>query len=179
MRKTLHHGPDSFEILGKHDTVMKFRDIPSAVAFLRRFRSDPMQMAVLRLSLSAHSIDTDRMDEGQILARFAGLLVAGKAVMVRSVNPGWGAFAQTEAEEEKPETTKAAPPPANTGWVEINLKNEKGTPIAGERYRIKLPNGLVQEGTLDDFGHAEYYQINRGSCEVSFPDLEDEEWIKL
>ncbi len=69
--------------------------------------------------------------------------------------------------------------PAQKSWIEINLKDAKGNPVAGERYRIKLPDGSVQEDNLDAFGHAEYYEINRGECEVSFPDLEDYEWNKV
>jgi hypothetical protein len=178
MKKTLHQGSEIFEILGKHDSVMKFRDVPSAVAFLRRFRNEPMQMVELRATIAAHSTDAHRLNEEQVLTRFASLLVSGKSVMIRSVAHGRSAHAEEELEAEKSGAEKA-PPPAAKSWIEINLKDESGNCVAHERYRIKFPDGSVQEGQLDDFGHYENYQINKGTCEVSFPDLEDEEWAKV
>lgn len=81
---------------------------------------------------------------------------------------------------------KAGPPPRNTDtpshnpnspenqdkphWIEINLKDEMGQPVAGERYKVKLPDGTVDEGTLDDQGHARVAGIDPGSCDITFPD---------
>jgi hypothetical protein len=180
MRKSLHQGSDRFEILGRHDSVLKFHDIPSAIEFLRRFKDDPINMASLRACVAADSHDVDRLDAEQVLARFAALLVIGKIVMIRSFMPADGPRPELEPAGQQPEAREKARArtPRPKSWVEINLKDARGDPVAGERYRIKLPDGSVEEGNLDAFGHAEYYEINRGSCEVSFPDLEDEEWSK-
>jgi hypothetical protein len=180
MRKILHNGSCRFEILEKHDSVLHFPDIASAIAFLRRFKDDPLHMASLRACVAADFHDIDRLDAEQILERFAALLVSGKIVMIRSIDLAAGPPPEPPAEGQKSEARDSAKPrsPKPKSWVEINLKDSRGDPVAGERYRIKLPDGSVQEGTLDGFGHAEYYEILRGSCEVSFPDLEDEEWAK-
>jgi hypothetical protein len=181
MRKILHQGSCRFEILGRHDSVLQFQDIPSAVEFLRRFKDDPIHMASLRACVAADSHDVHRLDAEQVLARFASLLVTGRTVMIRSAELLMGGpRSELEPDEQKSEAKEPAKArtPKPKSWVEINLKDAKGDPVAGERYRIKLPDGSIQDGTLDAFGHAEYYEINRGSCEVSFPDLEDEEWSK-
>jgi hypothetical protein len=180
MRKILHQGSCRFEILGRHDSVLRFQDIPSAVEFLRRFKDDPVHMASLRACVAADSLDVHRLDAEQVLARFASLLITGRTVMIRSAELMSGPLSALEPEEKKSEDSEPAKArtPKPKSWVEINLKDAKGNPVAGERYRIKLPDGSVQEGALDAFGHAEYYEINRGSCEVSFPELEDEEWSK-
>jgi len=180
MRKILHQGSCRFEILGRHDSVLKFQDTSSAVEFLRRFKDDPAQMASLRACVAAYIHDVHRLDPEQVLERFASLLVAGRTVMIRCADLTGGPIPEVEPEAQKSaakEPAKATAPKTKS-WVEINLKDAKGDPVAGERYRIKLPDGSVQEGSLDAFGHAEYYEINRGTCEVSFPELDDEEWVK-
>ena len=62
-------------------------------------------------------------------------------------------------EEEKPKT-----------WIEIVLKDDQGNPIPNERYKLKLPDGSIQEGSLDGDGRARVDGIEPGSAEVSFPD---------
>lgn len=181
MRKILHQGSYRFEILGRHDSVLRFEDISSALDFLRRFRGDPVHMALLRSCLAFDSYDSARLEGEEVLTRFASLLVAGKIVMTRSAEFLGGPRTEPdqEAQPDQPKESARARSPRPKSWVEINLKDAKGNTVAGERYRIKLPDGSTQEGSLDAFGHAEYYEINRGGCEVSFPNLEDDEWSKV
>jgi len=100
--------------------------------------------------------------------------------MIRSAEFMVGPRSELEPEGQPSEAKKPAQAatPRPKSWVEINLKDADGNPVPGERYRIKLPDGSVQEGALDAFGHAEYYEINRGNCDVGFPDLDDMEWSK-
>jgi len=168
------------EILGKQDSVVKFRDIPSAVDLLRRFKDDPVRMATVRACVAVESYDAHRLDAEQVLARLGFLLVTGRVVMIRSAGFLGRSRSGSVMDEQESEAKIPAKPrtPRPKSWVEINLRDEKGSPVAGEHFRIKLPDGSVHEGTLDAFGHAEFYEINRGNCEVSFPDLADEEWNK-
>lgn len=178
MRESLYQGSYRFEILGMHSSVLKFQDTQSAVEFLRVFKDDALEMASLRASVAEYSYDVHRLDDEQVLALFASLLVSGRVVLLRTIKLTRGRRFELEAETKKrkeKELARASTPKPKS-WVEINLEDSKGDPVPGERYRIKLPDGSVQEGNLNAFGHAEYYEINRGRCEVSFPDLEDEEW---
>jgi hypothetical protein len=61
-------------------------------------------------------------------------------------------------------------------WVAIELKDTDGKPVAGESYRLELPDGRVIEGTLDENGQAGVKGIDPGPCRVCFPDLDASEW---
>jgi type VI secretion system secreted protein VgrG len=61
-------------------------------------------------------------------------------------------------------------------WVEIQLVGEDGKPIPDEPYRLTLPDGSVEEGTLDDKGLARIEGFERGECQVTFPELDKEAW---
>jgi hypothetical protein len=63
-----------------------------------------------------------------------------------------------------------------TSWIEIELVGEDDRPIPGEKYRIKLPDNSVDEGTLDDKGFARVEGFEKGDCQISFPELDREAW---
>jgi type VI secretion system secreted protein VgrG len=72
------------------------------------------------------------------------------------------------AEEEAAEQT--------TSWIEVELVGDDDKPVSGERYTVTLPDGTVEEGTLDDHGIARIEQFEPGNCKISFPDLDEEAW---
>jgi type VI secretion system secreted protein VgrG len=63
-----------------------------------------------------------------------------------------------------------------TDWIEIELVGEDDKPIPGARYRMTLPDGSVDEGTLDGKGFVRVVGFEPGSCEVTFPDLDQDAW---
>lgn len=64
-------------------------------------------------------------------------------------------------------------------WVEVELLDDLGNPVPGERYRVTLPDGkTVAEGTTNDKGRAKITNIDPGSCKVTFPRLDDKAWDK-
>jgi len=73
---------------------------------------------------------------------------------------------QTEEEKEK------------KSWIEIELVGEDNKPIPGEKYRIELPDGTVAEGTLDEKGMAHIEGTEKGTCQITFPDLDQDAWKK-
>jgi hypothetical protein len=75
-----------------------------------------------------------------------------------------------EPVEEKPVRPKKT-------WVKIALVDMQGKPIPNERYRITLPGSTQPvEGTLDNRGEAAHYDIDPGTCHITFPDLDMEAW---
>jgi len=63
-------------------------------------------------------------------------------------------------------------------WIEIEMVDEAGAPVSGEKYKIETADGQVAEGTLGSDGKARLDGIEPGSCKVSFPDLDAEAWEK-
>ena len=68
-------------------------------------------------------------------------------------------------------------PPPPRRWIEIEMRGEDDEPLGGLEYRLKLPNGRVREGVLDDDGRARVEGFfDEGDCEVSFPELDQDAW---
>ncbi|HZS38665.1 MAG TPA: hypothetical protein VFF06_17660 [Polyangia bacterium] len=55
--------------------------------------------------------------------------------------------------------------------VAFSLRDERGRPLAGRRYRVTASDGQVKEGTLDADGAAIVGGLAAGSCRVAFPDV--------
>jgi type VI secretion system secreted protein VgrG len=105
---------------------------------------------------------------------------AAGSVSMGSMIPVTDAKEAVEADKaeagEKPKPHQ--PDPAKTSFVEIELVDEDGKPVPGERYRITLPDGRVAEGSLDGKGKARVEGIDPGSCKVTFPRLDKDAWEK-
>ena len=99
-----------------------------------------------------------------LAAAIAADSVAGKD-MTRDARPTHKETAEDEDEEEK-------------SWVEIELVDEDGKPVPGERYRVETPDGKVAEGTLDEKGFARINRVKPGNCKVTFPKLDKDAWEK-
>ena len=70
--------------------------------------------------------------------------------------------------------------PANknkTHYIEIKLVDDDGNPVAGEPYKITLADGTtVADGTLDDKGFARVDNIDPGTCQITFPSRDQQDW---
>jgi hypothetical protein len=51
--------------------------------------------------------------------------------------------------------------------------------VPGIRFRLKLPDGTVEEGTLDGNGMRRRDGLEPASCSVCFPDLDQDAWEQL
>jgi len=80
---------------------------------------------------------------------------------------------QRAAEEEV--ITVGEPEPETT-WIEIELVEPDGQPAANERYKLTLPDGSIKMGRLDQHGKARVERLQPGSCQVTFPDRDEEVW---
>lgn len=98
----------------------------------------------------------------------------GRLVAVRVPRRPVATSAPVRRDESAPATERMSDAPE--AWVAIELVDNRGRPVAYERYRIKLPDGTTREGTLDRDGLARIDGIDAGLCEVTFPDLDGRSW---
>ena len=80
---------------------------------------------------------------------------------------GGGAANSTEAQKNEEK---------KTSWIEIELVGEDDKPIVGEKYQITLPDGKVAEGTLDQKGWVRLEGFEKGDCQITFPNLDQDAW---
>jgi type VI secretion system secreted protein VgrG len=64
-------------------------------------------------------------------------------------------------------------------WIEIELIDEAGMPCAGERYELRLPDGAIRRGALNEHGLAHESVPQAGICEISFPKLDAAAWERI
>src|SRR5262249_4558452 len=76
----------------------------------------------------------------------------------------------------EPAPPEEPPPPVGPAWIEIRLVDADGKPVGGERYRVITPDKKVREGHLDGQGRARIEGIVPGTCEVTFPELDEADW---
>lgn len=115
----------------------------------------------------------------------SGVTIEGVLVRINTTgSPGKGRGSRPEDPEELRWSgfDQAAVPspqlvPAHEAtWIEIALKMDDGQPASFQRYSIKLPDGTLREGMLDARGRARLEGISSGDCEVTFPDLDGNDW---
>lgn len=61
-------------------------------------------------------------------------------------------------------------------WIEIELVGDDGTAVADEEYLIVTPEGQPLRGKTDANGRARLDGLVAGSCRISFPRLDADEW---
>lgn len=89
---------------------------------------------------------------------------------------GAGGSGTTPVKPFKPGDPGDDPDAPPTTWIEIRLTDEAGSPVAGEPYAVTLADGTVASGTLDEDGLARVDGIPAGTCQVTFPDLDQDAW---
>ena len=57
-------------------------------------------------------------------------------------------------------------------WIEIELIDEEGNPIAGAEYVLNLPDGEEKKGKLNSQAYIKEEDVPPGKCQVSFPDAD-------
>lgn len=70
----------------------------------------------------------------------------------------------------------AAGNPDKKSFIEIELVDQKGRPVAHERFRVVAPDQKPFEGFLDERGFARIDGIDPGTCVITFPALDAASW---
>ena len=67
-----------------------------------------------------------------------------------------------------------------THWIEIEMVGEDDSPVPLLLYEVKLPDGKVVQGCLDDQGFGRVDRIaTPGVCQVSFPEFDRDVWADV
>ena len=67
-------------------------------------------------------------------------------------------------------------PPADSTFIELQLVDLEGKPVAFASYSVTASDGKVFSGGLDADGFARIEGVAKGSCKVTFPDFHGDEW---
>lgn len=144
---------------------------------------DASALAILRQMAEQYGQlrDTHRRGDSEVLDRIRWLLATERLVAVECVkvlpNVASASPAPAPPRATAPPRARATPAkePTKT-WVEIELVDDAQKPVANRRYRVKVPEGTVYEGSLDAQGRARISGIDPGSCEITFPEIDAREW---
>ncbi len=153
--------------------------------WLRRFKSDAIAMGALR-RLCAHlgSEPAESPSDETTLKEIARALRSGRLHLCRIPRSAGSGGAEPEEEIKR----KPAPPPrfgAKTErrrkktWVEFAVIDAEGNPVSGLPFLVMLPDGSLQEGTLDKTGKVRFGQIDPDNSVFSLPSLDREGWERV
>ncbi len=172
---------------GHQGTPILFGSATEAALRLQAFRSDAMAVARLRQSVAdADSTALSGLDDDEVIEAAAALVERGRIRVVDcrpakllplvALPAAEAAVAASVAVAPSRLRPRALDDEVELDWIEIQLVDGDSKPLAGERYRIKLPDGSVRSGSLDKNGSARFDGIPGGQCEVGFPEIDGREW---
>ena len=181
MRLFLYDGPAHIQIVPRSG-IRDFRDAAAAVEFLRPLLAQPRNVAAIRAALGGNT-RTDQQLVEELARRMVdeGLQVVSCADMFFAAIQGTATIesssqqAQTtplEDEQAAKEERAAAQQPKETHFIEIELIDDAGKPVADELYLIELPDGAKLTGRTDAQGRARVDDVDPGTAKISFPDLD-------
>ena len=164
-----------------HIAAAKVR-IPS---FARSLAAHPLELAALRRALGLYS----RVEPVEAIGQIQRLLESGQLKLIRCPivrgGGGGGAIEGSGGEDgddadssssSRKGGSKSGTPARVKTWIEITLVDEDGEPVPYEPFEIELPDGRKVGGRLDGNGLARFSNIDPGTCQVSFPEIDGGEW---
>jgi hypothetical protein len=170
--------------------IVRRRDVRAGETFraalpveLRRWQNDSRNRAAFCAMYSAEfrcaAVGAGTFFAGglstRVLTRVEEAFRRGR-LLVQAKSNDWSIIAAPrKAIEEAAAAAKLAKKNEKT-WIEIQLVDQKGSPVAGASYRMKITDGSVREGVTDENGSVRVPGIDPGTCEVSFPDYDAREW---
>ena len=87
---------------------------------------------------------------------------------------------QQQSQSPAPQSTvQSCPLKQPTAWVEVHLVDMEGNPVGNVKYKITDPDGNAKEGTLGKDGKVRLEGLHRGTCVISFPELDQDNWERV
>ncbi|SDY04333.1 hypothetical protein SAMN03159474_04470 [Pseudomonas sp. NFACC08-1] len=188
-RSSFADGP-SMQQGGSGATRIEMREPWQADSFIHRHFAGADQIHRLRVLLSAQESLVHLLDDREVHRQVASKLWRGElcayvfpyqrpmpvrvpaSVAVEEVVAPVSAAARRRLPVKASSESASRPEPVVLTFVEIELLDMQGQPVAGESYVIALPNGTQHSGVLDAFGRARVDGLDPGNCQVTFPELD-------
>ena len=108
-----------------------------------------------------------------------GTIVAPEAPLGPLVADTVGIGRDVTYEQDGRQSEGEAPPPVETttSWIEIELVDEIGRPVPGEKYAVLDASGeIIADGHLDDQGLARAQVPEKTTHQITFPNLDALAW---
>jgi hypothetical protein len=173
MRLFLREGSAHLQILSRSH-LREFRDIGSAQDFLRLLLADMKNIAAAQREMGP---------EEDLVERLAQRIVSEGLQIVRCSDgyfpaPAIPATAQQQATPLQDQQAAQQQAAATTDhFIEIELVDEDGNPVANAAYVIELPDGTQKTGRTDGAGKARITGIDPGTAKVSFPGFDKTAYV--
>jgi hypothetical protein len=193
MRLFLQDGPARLQILSPSH-MRQFRDVAAAREFLRPLIAQAGNMIAVRRALAPaiFARDGELLDELarrivqeglQVVSCADTYLTSIQGTLTESSSAASGAStaaaassqAQTtplQDEEAAQEQRDQAAQVEETHFIELELLDDAGLPVADEAYFVELPDGSTKSGRTDAQGRARVEGVDPGTAKISFPDLD-------
>ncbi|HEX7154488.1 MAG TPA: carboxypeptidase-like regulatory domain-containing protein [Thermoanaerobaculia bacterium] len=189
MRLFLQDGPARLQILSRTH-LREFRDVGAAREFLRPLLLHAGNRAALRGAMSAMPSWSDdelleqlarkMVHEGMqivscadsYLASLQGTFTEAAAASSAATAAATTEPATTPLQDEEAAKEEQPPPADEQHWIEVELLDDEGQPIADEAYVVELPDGSQKTGRTGADGRARIDGVDPGTAKVSFPDLD-------
>jgi hypothetical protein len=146
----------------------------------RAVQGDALALADFRDLARTYGLlhDVHRVMDSKILEHVAWLLETERLIAIECVEVREQRLGAPASAPPRP-IARTRPPVALEDlktWVEIELVDDLGKPVPNEKYQIKVPGGATASGTLDANGRARITDLDPGTCDISFPDIDAREW---
>jgi len=150
--------------------------------------SKDLQALAERIYKTAKNSIQEQWAEAKRTGKHAELIERWKKRMLRRLPDASsvGADQQTrrDAVESVTEQPSAPPVPVTRAtskktWVEFRLIDEDGSPVPNAAYKVKLPDGSITEGSLNEKGMVRFDNIDPGQCKITFTEIDAREWQPL
>jgi hypothetical protein len=182
MRFFLQDGPARLQILSRSH-LREFRDVGAAREFLRPLLAHAGNAHAVRNALGFAPQTDDLLEqlahrmvqEGlQVISCADSYLASILGTFTEAASPASTPAAQATTPLQDEEAAQQQSPPASeeNHFIEIELVDEEGKPMAGESFLIELPDGSQRTGRTDVNGKARIDGIDPGTAKVSFPDYD-------
>ncbi len=114
------------------------------------------------------ALEADNADPGQV-----------EDVKAAQKESKTGKYGTTPAQAFTPPQTPEEWEGVENTWIEVELVGEDDKPITGELVQIAVPDGRVYRSSTDHLGLVRVQGFQPGSCQITFPNLDQEAWEEL